>query len=67
MLEALVVPRMSSYTLAALCNRPWVMVPTHGTQFGVDGCTVTHVIPIHILLGLATLWLNGLPLFLAPS
>jgi hypothetical protein len=43
------------------------MVLTHGTHPGVDGCTVTHVIPVNILSGPGALWLDNLPLFLAPS
>jgi hypothetical protein len=43
------------------------MVLTHGTQLGVDGCTMLIAILVHILPGPRVLWLDNLPLFPAPS
>jgi hypothetical protein len=42
------------------------MVPTHGTQLVVDGCTVTRAIPVNVLPNPGACWLDNPLFFLAP-
>jgi hypothetical protein len=42
------------------------MVLTHDNELGVDGCTVTHAIPVNVLPGPGARWLDNPLLFPAP-